>query len=45
VTAYAGAKKNITKSKAMPVGQWDTNINVINNPYHKEMKILGTHFH
>jgi hypothetical protein len=43
-TAASGAKINITKSKAMPVGPWDTNINIMNIPYHKEVKILGAHF-
>ena len=39
--AASGARINITKSKAMAVGPWDTSINVLNIPYYTEMKILG----
>jgi len=41
--AASGARINITKSKAMAVGAWDTSINVINTPYYTEMKILAIH--
>jgi hypothetical protein len=43
-TAASGAKINIAKSKAMPVGPWNTQINVMNIPYYSEVKILGTYF-
>ena len=35
-----GARLNIKKSKALAVGEWDTNINVIDIPYYPEIKIL-----
>ena len=36
-----GAVLNIHKSKALPVGTWDTNLPVMNIPYTDEIKVLG----
>jgi hypothetical protein len=43
-TAASGAKINIQKSKALAVGTWNTNINIMNVPYVDELKILGMRF-
>jgi hypothetical protein len=40
----SGAKINITKSKAMALGVWDTSANIINMPYCEEVVILGVRF-
>ena len=42
--AAIGAKINIYKSKAMALGRWDTALNIMDIPYHTELKILGFHF-
>jgi hypothetical protein len=42
--AATGARINIKKSRAMAGGSWDTSTNIMDIPYHTEMKILGTHF-
>jgi carbohydrate-binding DOMON domain-containing protein len=41
--AASGAKINISKSKALAVGAWDTSVDIMGITYHREMKILGTH--
>ena len=42
--AASGARFNVTKSKAMAIGSWDTSTNILNIPYHTEIKILGIHY-
>ena len=42
--AASGAKINISKSKALAVGEWDTSVDIIGIQYHREMKIRGAHF-
>jgi len=42
--AASGARINISKSRAMEVSSWDCSINVMDIPYHTEMKILGIYF-
>jgi hypothetical protein len=39
-----GARINISKSKIMAMGKWDTSINIFNIPYYARMKILGINF-
>jgi len=37
----SGARVNLRKSKAMAIGTWDTNTNIMNVPYYTDVKILG----
>jgi hypothetical protein len=39
-----GAEINCSKSKALLLGSWDTNINIMNISYTNEIKILGIRF-
>jgi hypothetical protein len=43
-TKATGAKINAQKYKALAVGTWDTNVNIMNIPYVTELKILGITF-
>jgi hypothetical protein len=39
-----GAEINYSKSKALPLGSWDTNINIMNISFANEIKILWIRF-
>jgi hypothetical protein len=39
-----GAEINFSRSMALPLGTWDTNINIMNISYANEIKILGIIF-
>jgi len=39
-----GARINMQKSRAMAIGNWHTTLQIMDMPYHKEIKILGFHF-
>jgi hypothetical protein len=41
-TAASGARLNILKSKAMALGSWDTQADIMGVPYVTEFHILGT---
>jgi hypothetical protein len=41
----SGALINLTKSKAMAVGGWDKNTDIVGIAYHESIKILGIQFH
>ena len=38
------ARINTQKSRAMGTGNWDTTLQIMDIPYHKNIKILGFHF-
>ena len=41
--AASGARVNISKSKVITVGPWDTSLQIMGIPYYNEAKILGFH--
>jgi outer membrane PBP1 activator LpoA protein len=42
--AASGAKINISKSKSLALGAWDTSVDIMGIQYQREMKMLGAHF-
>jgi hypothetical protein len=40
----AGAEVNKSKSIALPIGDWDTSVNIGNIPYRQDVRILGIRF-
>jgi len=42
--AATGAMVNMTKSRALALGTWDTALKIMDIPYHTDIKILGFHF-
>jgi len=42
--AATGAKVNMRKSRALALGTWDTTTQIMDIPYHTDVKIMGLHF-
>ena len=40
----SGSKINLSMSKALAVGEWDTSVDIMGIQYQREMKMLGAHF-